>query len=358
MFKTKSFPEKRAFSLALRGLALTAAFSALLGAAAQSARATDAATIEAAKKEGTVTWASGLIFNQAVRPLAAAFEKKYGIKVETTNTDKIVLRLINENRAGNPTIDFVDTAGAGIAALREADVLVPYQSSEIARYKPEHKDPEHYWASCCVFFYGIAVNTDLVKPADEPKSWDDLLEPKWKGKMVWQSDEGFSGPPNFIGMMLLTRGEKDSMAYLEKFAKQDVARVPGNARAALDQVILGQYPLAVIALNHHSVISGGQGAPVKWLKVSPMISTAEVQFIVKGAKHPNAAKLLYDFLLSPEGQNVLREANYLPADPNVASKVADLKPEGGGFTAVTLAPAMNQTHLPQWLDLYKKMFVK
>ena len=341
----------------LRAAVLAAALLAAPFASGRADAASDPALIEAAKKEGSVTWASGLIVNQIVRPMAAAFEKKYGIHVVTTNVDNLLLRMTNEARAGKPSIDVFDNAGNTIVAMREADLVIPYASPEAARYKPEHRDPENYWTACCTFYYSIAVNTNMVKPEDEPKSHLDLLDPKWKGKMVWQTDEGFSGPPSFVGTMLLSMGEEAGMAYLEKLAKQGINRVPGNARTALDQVIVGQYPLAVMALNHHVVISAAQGAPVKWLKVSPLIGTAETVSLVKGAAHPNAAKLFFDFLLSEEGQTVLKEANYLPADPNVPAKVAELKPDAGGFTAVAIQPAMNQTHLPEWLEIYKRLFI-
>ncbi|WP_343715370.1 extracellular solute-binding protein [Inquilinus sp.] len=341
-------------SIAAFGLSIITALSLTATAHAES----DPALIEAAKKEGTVTWASGLIVNQAVRPVAAAFEKKYGIQVQIATADNLLLRMTNEARAGKPTIDIFDNAGDTIAAMRAADLIVPYASPEAERYRPEHKDPEHYWASCCVFYYSTVINTDLVPPEEEPKTYQDLLDPKWKGKLAWSSNENFAGPPSFIGTILLSKGETDGMAYLEQLAKQDVVRVPGNARAVLDQVIVGQYPIAVVALIHHVAISGAQGAPVKWLKLGPLVGTAETVGLVKGAPHPNAAKLLFDFLLSEEGQLVLQQANYLPADPNVPAKVPELKPDAGGFTAVAILPQMNDEYLPKWLDLYKRLFVR
>lgn len=341
-----------------RSLLLRAAIIIAAALPAAAFAASDPALIEAAKKEGKVVWSSGLIFNQAVRPLAAAFEKKYGIKVETTTGADLLLKLTNEARSGaKPSVDIFDGTGDTIAALRAADLIIPYVSPESHKLRPEHKDSENYWASCCIFYWTMAINTDLVKPADEPKSHQDLLDPKWKGKMAWQADRTVAGPSSFVGMILTSMGEEAGMAYLQKLAKQDIARVPGNARTVLDQVIVGQYAMGVMSLNHHAVISAAQGAPVKWLKISPLIGTAETVSIIKGAQNPNAAKLLFDFLLSDDGQLVLKEANYLPSDPNVQAKTPDLKPKEGGFTAVQIMPAMNQTHLPKWLEIYERLFV-
>lgn len=319
--------------------------------------ASDPALIEAAKKEGTVTWATGLIVSQAARPIAAAFEEKYGVKVELTNVDNLLLRMTNEARAGMPTIDIFDNAGNTIAAMREADLIVPYASPEAARYRPEHKDPDNFWASCCLFYYAVAINTEMVKLEDEPKTYEDLLDPRWKDQMAWQDNGNYGEPPLFVGTRLMSMGEEAGMTYLEKLAKQNITRIPGNARKVLDGVILGQHALSLMALNHHVAISSQQAAPVKWLKISPLIGTSEIIGLAKGAAHPNAAKLLFDFLLSKDGQTVLTEAYYLPADPDMQAKVRELKPEGGNFTAVVIQPSMNEDSLPKWRDIYQRLFI-
>lgn len=336
------------------GLVVAAALSFT---ASVALAASDSALIEAAKKEGTVTWASGLVLNQGARPVAAAFEKKYGIDVVITIADNLLLRMTNEARAGKPSIDVFDDGGSAMAALREADLVAPYDSPEASNYRPEHRDPENYWTAYCLFFYTVVINTELVKPEDEPKTYEDLLDPKWKDKMVWQNSENIAGPPSFIANKLITLGETEGMAYLKELSKQNITRIPGNARKALDQVILGQYPLALLSLSHHVVISSAQGAPAKWLKISPVTGTMETVGLVKGAAHPHAAKLFYDFLLSEEGQNVLRSVDYLPAHPNVSAKIPALKPENGNFTAVTMQPSAVQEFLPKWLAIYQRLFV-
>lgn len=319
--------------------------------------ASDPALIEAAKAEGSVTWASGLVINQAARPVANAFTKKYGINVDVMVAENLLLRMTNEARAGKATIDVFDDGGSAMAAIRKADLVAPYTSPEAAAFSADHRDPEGYWTAYCLFFYTVVVNTDLVPPEEEPQTFADLLDPKWKGRMVWQNSENAAGPPSFVGARLTSMGQADGMAYLEKLAGQDVVRVTGNARSALDQVILGEYPMALMSLNHHVVISAEQGAPVKWLKLSPLIGTMETTAVAKNAPHPNAAKLFYDFLLSEEGQNVLKAANYLPARPGVPARVAELKPDAGGFTAVTIQPAMAKEGLPGWVEIYKRLFV-
>lgn len=330
---------------------------ALLLSAGTGLAASDPALIEAAEKEGTVTWASGLIVSQAVRPIAAAFEEKYGIKVEITNVDNLLLRMTNEAQAGKPTIDIFDNAGNTIAAMREADLIVPYASPEATRYRPEHKDPENYWVSCCLFYYGVAINTEMVKPEDEPKTYKDLLDPRWKDQMAWQDNGNYGEPPSFVGAQLMSMGEEAGMAYLEKLAKQNITRIPGNARKVLDGVILGQHALSVMALNHHVAISSQQGVPVKWLKMSPLIGTSEVIGLAKRRGSPQRGKIAVR-LPAVEGRPGGAEGGlYLPADPKIQAKVPELKPEGGNFTAVVIQPSMNEDSLPKWRDIYQRLFV-
>ena len=97
-------------------------------------------------------------------------------------------------------------------------------------------------------------------------------------------------------------GEEKGRAYLQQLGKQDIAEVDGSARQVLDQVIAGEYPLALMIFNHHTVISAAQGAPSAWIPMQPALATLSVMSVTQGGPHPTAGKLLVDFLTSPEGQ--------------------------------------------------------
>src|SRR5207237_2868834 len=128
-----------------------------------------------------------------------------------------------------------------------------------------------------------------------------------------------SGIGGFVGTVLTEMGEEKGRAYLRELAKQNIAPLPGAAREVLDQVIAGEYWIALQIFNHHAVISAKKGAPVDWIKMEPATGTLNVVSIHKGAPHPNAAKLLVDFIISKEGQEVFRDADYLTAHPQVAA---------------------------------------
>ena len=146
------------------------------------------------------------------------------------------------------------------------------------------------------------------------------------------------------------------MEYLEKLSKQEIVSVPASQRVVLDQVISGQYEIGLMIFNHHAVISASKGAPVDWLRIEPLISTGNYVGLIKNSPHPNAGKLLEEFLLSKEGQEAFQKANYLPADPDVPAADPTLKPKQGGFEATVITNEMALEQLPEWTDIYKKLF--
>src|SRR5207244_5456501 len=108
----------------------------------------------------------------------------------------------------------------------------------------------------------------------------------------------------FGGTVRTEMGREKGMAYLRELSKQNVANLPGSAREVLDQVIAGEYAVALQIFNHHAVISARKGAPVDWIKMEPATETLSVVSVHKNAPHPNGAKLLGDLITSLEGQEV------------------------------------------------------
>jgi iron(III) transport system substrate-binding protein len=156
--------------------------------------------------------------------------------------------------------------------------------------------------------------------------------------------------------VLTEMGEPQGMDYLRAFARQKVANVAAAAREVLDQVIAGEYAIGLQIFNHHAVISAKKGAPVDWIKMEPATGTLSVISIHKSAPHPNAAKLLVDFIISKEGQQVLRDADYLTADPQVPARVPELKPEEGHFRVRFFPPEAIEQNMPKWKRIFDELF--
>ena len=324
---------------------------------AVSVQAAEPTLIDAAKKEGEVIWYTTQIIAQLVRPVSVAFEKKYGIKVRSTraNSTELSVKIINESRAGRPQSDVFDGTSTVVPLKKEGFVL-QWLPDPAKAYPAPYKDPEGYWVANNLFFLTPGFNTALVPKGTEPRSYQALLDPKWRGKIAWSTSPTSSGGPGFIGTVLTEMGTESGMLYLRELSKQRIANIGSAAREVLDQVIAGEYPLALQIFNHHTVISGKKGAPVDWIKMEPVTGTLSVISVHKNAPHPNAAKLLVDFITSPEGQNIFRDAEYLPADPAVQALTPSLKPDEGRFRTHFFTPEQTEDNIVAWKKVYDDLF--
>jgi iron(III) transport system substrate-binding protein len=111
-----------------------------------------------------------------------------------------------------------------------------------------------------------------------------------------------------------------------------------------------------MTFNHHAAISSGQGAPVQWIKMEPLLQTTSLVGLLKDAPHPNAARLFIEYVLSDEGQKVLADHDYIPASPDVPARIADLKPDAGHFKVNVVTPEMARDDLPKWTAIYHELF--
>ena len=206
-----------------------------------------------------MVWYTTLIVNQAVRPLVEAFNKKYpGIEVKYARGDSgpTAIKIMNEARAGRvegDVFDGIDTA----PPLLKANLVDKFVPSAADKYPLTLRDAEGRWNALIVYFLTPGINTQLVG-ADEIKTPQDLLNPKWKGKIAWSTVPA-SGSGVYVGSVLQTMGEDKGMAFLRALAKQDIINVDATNRAILDQVIFGQYPIALSIFNHHAVLSAPEG---------------------------------------------------------------------------------------------------
>jgi len=325
---------------------------------ASPANAVDSKIVAAAKAEGEVVWYTTLIVNQLVRPVAAAFEKKYpGVHVSYTrnNSTETAIKIINEAKAGKMQADVFDGTNTS-EVLKKENLVEAWKPDSAKDWPKDVADPDGWWVATNVYVLTPGFNTELVKKGTEPRTYDDLLDPKWKGKLVWNGSVSTSGGPGFIGNVLSFMGEDKGMAYLRKLSGQKIVNLNVSARQVLDQVIAGEYPIALQIFNHHTLISAKKGAPVDWIKMEPATVVLQVASVAKGAPHPNAGKLLLDYLVSEEGQEFFKKADYLPASPTVPAPDPALKPEGGHFKATVFSPAEVEEKMPRWKQVFDQLF--
>jgi iron(III) transport system substrate-binding protein len=234
-------------------------------------------------------------------------------------------------------------------------LVAPYIPSDAGKYPPELKDPNGRWNVLVLYFLTPAINTNLVSGPERPRTPQDLLDPKWRGRIAWSTAPS-SGAAVYVGSVLATMGEQKGMDFLRALSRQGIVNVDATNRAILDQVILGEYAISLNAFNHHAVLSAQKGAPVTWLRLEPISGLMHSVGLTRNAPHPNAGRLLIDFLTSQDGQRTLADVEYLPAMPAVAAKTPELKPEAGGFKANMLSPDTVTRNQDRWIAIKKELF--
>ena len=341
--------------------------------AAPPARAEDAADIlryrgadreqkliDGAKREGQVVIYSAMIVNQALRPLADSFGKKYPLLKLTywrADSEDIMQKISAEVRATNVVADLVE--GTGVSELAaQAGLVQPFVTPALAAYPEAYRDPQGLWVPTRLSYYSVAYNTRLAPPNVAPKTYTDLLDPRWKGKMAWRIGSA-SGTDLFLTNLRLAWGEEKAKDYFAKLKDQKIVNFgAGSARTLVDRVIAGEYAIALNIFAHHPLISKAKGAPVDSQLMDPVAATAATMAVVKGAHHPNAAMLLVDFILSKAGQQILVGAEYYPADPSVppSPQLASVVPKIAGVPENFVGPDTLLKYTDSSEEIYQRLF--
>lgn len=259
--------------------------------------------IQGAKREGQLTFYNSLT---SLAAGAQAFEKKYPfIKVSIWRSDSTMLikRVTEEHASGRLLADVVETSGGAMAVLHKTGVFQEYYSPEMGAYTDEVKAKGKsgvYYLADRENYTSLGFNTNLIAPAEAPKTYKDLLDPKWKGRM---SLVGTSTGVHWVGNVLNVMGRE----YLDKFAAQDVNLQNMSAVAMAGLVVSGEVPLSPTTQDSNIFTARKTGAPVEWRPLEPVVANLGSAGMAAKAPHPHAALLFLDYLLSKEGQKVLIE---------------------------------------------------
>src|SRR5499427_2413185 len=316
--------------------------------------------LDGARREGQVVVYSAAIVNQALRPLAEAFMKSYPFVKMTFwrgDTEEIIAKLSAEARARNVVADLAEGTSVGEVAVI-AGLAQPFYTPMAEALPERYRDPRNLWVSTRLSYFSVAYNTRLVPLDQAPKSYDDLTDPRWRGKLAWRIGTA-SGTPLFITTMRLARGEQQAAEFLQRLSAQKVINFgAGSARTLVDRVIAGEFPIALNIFAHHPLISRAKGAPVDSRLMDPVPSTAGTMVIPKGVRHPYAALLLADFILSREAQQILADAEYFPARADVAPKdvLASVIPARAGVPELFLSPDRLNEYTESSQKIFEQLF--
>jgi iron(III) transport system substrate-binding protein len=276
--------------------------------------------IEAAKKEGTLTLYTPTPA-EYMRMLTEPFEKKYGIKVVTWRalSEQVLQRTIQEARANKNTVDVVQNLAVSMEALHRESLLMkvnsPLTKNLIADAVPAHLE----WVPTMHYVYAQAYNTGKVKKEDLPKTYSDLLDPKWKGKLAMES-----GDYDWFDEVVKEMGDKKGKAFFCQLGANGLSLRNGHSLLT-SLVASGEVPMGLTLYQYNPAQMKAKGAPIDWFVIEPAIAINDGIGIPKKAPHPNAALLFYDYMLSDEGQTTLAKIGYVPTSTKVESPMKGIK---------------------------------
>jgi len=275
--------------------------------------AAQADLIEKAKQEKELSFYTNLNIGES-KPWLDAFEKKYPfIKTQLVRVGgtAIASRVLTEAQTGRHLWDVAGPLMLYAKEILKKGLVAPYQSPERKFFRDEFKDKEGLWTALVLNNSTMMYNTELVPPNMAPKSYDDLLQPFWKGKISMDTElyEWFEG-------QLRVRGREKGLEFMRKLKAQGpVFRRGRTAQAEL--VAAGEFAVTVEVYAHRAQEIKDKGAPINWVAVEPVLIHLLVGLIAKNGQHPNAARLFMDFILSKEGQTKVRDEGRVPARSDV-----------------------------------------
>src|SRR5258705_7423908 len=275
----------------------------------------------AAKKEGSVTMYT--TFAEKDQPaLINPFEAKYGVKVNIwrAGTDKVLQRTLAEAAARKYNVDLIHFGPPEMEALSREKILRAVNS-------PVHKDlqpgsvPAHReWAATLLSVWVQVYNTNLIKKSDLPRTYADLLDPKWKGKLGIEAknQDWFASVVDVVG-----GGEKGLGFSRELVARNGISARTGHTLLN-NMVIAGEVPLALTVYNYMPEQAKKKGAPIDWFALEPAVARSNAIGVARRAPHPGAAILFYEYMLG-EGQQYLAKMDYVPSNTKAPSPLKNAK---------------------------------
>ena len=316
-------------------------------AAIYGARGADrnARLLERARQEGSVTLYTSLAPTEAA-PLVEAFEKKTGVKVNMWRalSDSVVKRAVSETQARRHAVDVIETNGPEMESLAREHVLTTFYSPYLADL-PAHIIPKHgRWVPDRLNFFVVAYNTNKLKASDLPKTYEGFLDPKWKGRIALEATDA-----EWMAGVVKTWGEARGMDFMRKLGATKPDMRKGHVLLA-QLISAGEIDVGLTAYHANAQSFKRRGAPVDWAPVEPVIARPQGIGVARNAPNPHAALLFVDFMLGPEGQEMLSAMGRTPASTKVKTDIS-------GVAFVMSDPAVTLDEADKWQQLWDRLFM-
>ncbi len=305
--------------------------------------------IEGAKKEGTVMFYGSMSTLEAV-DLLKGFEKKYPFikaKHYRAGSDTLMEKILIETRAGRYNADVYNLRSFTSSVLVQKGLFAKYPSPHSKFYPEGFKDPQGHWTSFYMNPATIGYNTKLVPAVQAPKDWGDLLDPKWKGQMIMDREES-----EWFANMLKFMGREKGLQFMRKLAAQDITFRTGHTLLA-QLVAAGEFKVGVVLYSPRIERMRASGAPIEWVRASPVIAYHYVVGVAAQAPHPNAARVFVDFMLSKEGQDLVVRSNRVPVRADVKADPPQLVE---GVKMMPSDTSLAEKDFKGYFDEYRKVF--
>jgi ABC-type Fe3+ transport system substrate-binding protein len=277
--------------------------------------------LDAAKREGSVVLYTVMNANDN-NVLMRTFEKSYpGIAIEgfRGGSGAVLNKVLTEARAKATRADVIFAGGSEMQVFKKEGLLQKYISPEAEGISEGFKDPDGFWTNVHPLMLVTAFNAGLVNAGDVPQSYEDLLKPQWKGNMMMDRVEY-----DWFATLQKAWGKKKTVEFAKRLAGQNIKFMTGHATIA-QLVAAGE---AKIGINMYAYYVSGlkrKGSPIDWAALDPVVAILQTVGIVSGAPHPNAAKVLVDFMLSSDGQNLIRSFGRIPGRSGVKPLYEELE---------------------------------
>ena len=301
--------------------------------------------IDGAKKEGEL-----VIYTSAqaddLGALVTAFEKKYGIRVSVwrSSSEKVLQRSVAEARANRFSVDVVETNGPELESLHREKILQLIKSPHHADLIAPALRPHGEWVGTRLNVFVQAYNTKAIRKEDLPRTWNDLLGPKWKGKLGIEAED-FDWLAGLFAELGEDRGAK---LFREIVAANGMSVRKGHTLLA-QLVVSGEVPFALTVYNYKAEQLKRQGAPIDWFAIGAAIARPNGAGVARRSPHPHAAVLFYDFEISEEGQRLLAQRDFVPTSTKVDTPLGKLP-----LRFVDARVTLDEND--KWAKLYEEIF--
>jgi iron(III) transport system substrate-binding protein len=311
------------------------------------ARGADPKTIDGAKKERQVVWYTTTNLEPAKR-IVDLFQAKYPflhVNLYRAGTGPLTGRVLLEARMGKHEWDVLSGGGEIYPPVFDRGLIAPYRSPEATMVEDDMVDKNGYWTAYTASTFVLGFNTKMVKREEVPKTYEQVLDFKWKGQKV-----GVDTTAGMLHGLMPVWGREKAIAYFRRLAELDP--VMKDSTSLMAQLLgAGEFPIA-FGTAHIYELLGRKGAPVDWIPLEPAVVRIVPTTIGIKAPHPNSGRLLYDFLIGEDGQKVMVDFNRIPVRKDVLPNPPRLL---RGYKRVVMYPERYKS-LDETQKIYDKIF--